>query len=316
MPIRKIAFLDADTLGDDVRLDSLAALGDVTVYKATRPMELLERVEDAQVVLTNKVALDAATLRRCRSLELVVVTASIADKVDLDEARRLGIAVRTVKGYATSSVAQFAVGLILTLACRIPYYRQFVTSGDYSRRKQFSHIGAGFVELAHKRVGIVGLGAVGVRVAEVVTALGAEVVYFSTTGRNHNPRFEEVSLPVLLATSDVVSVHAPRTAATTNLIDRAALSSMKRSAFLVNVGRGGVVNESDLASALKEGHIAGAALDVFALEPLASDSPLLTLPESADIVLTPHCAWGGDAAQADLVQRAHDAIVDHFREKP
>lgn len=316
MPVRTIAFLDADTLGGDVRLDPLATLGDLTVHGATAPAEIRERVAGAHVVLTNKVALDAATLRSCPSLELVVVTASIADKIDLDEARRLGIAVRTARGYATSSVAQFTVGLILTLACRIPYYTRVVGSGEYTRRNQFSHVGAGFVELAGKRVGIVGLGAIGTRIAEIVTALGAEVVYYSTSGRDRDPRFERVSLPVLLATSDVVSLHVPRTAATTNLVDHAALSTMKRTAFLVNVGRGGVVDERDLAAALADGVIAGAALDVFADEPLPPGSPLLALPDPTGLVLTPHCAWGGDGAQAELVRIAYDAVVDHFRGRP
>lgn len=315
MTTSTLVFLDAGTLGNDVKLDPLARLGNLIVHRATSEDQVADRVRDARVVLTNKVPLDATSLRTGHSLELVVVTASVADNVDLDEASRQGIEVHTIQGYATNSVAQFTVGLMLTLACRLRFYSDYVSSGQYSNQDHFSHVGAGFMELAGKRVGIVGLGSIGVRVAEVVQALGASVVYFSTTGRNANPRFERVSLPTLLTTSDLVSIHAPRTAATANLIDLKALALMKQSAFLLNVGRGGIVNERDLVNALSGGMIAGAALDVFGSEPLEPSSPLLASPLPEGLILTPHCAWGGDGAQAELVRRAYDIIAEHLKER-
>ncbi|WP_328451987.1 NAD(P)-dependent oxidoreductase [Amycolatopsis sp. NBC_00438] len=315
MTANNIVFLDAGTLSERANLNPLARLGSLTVHQSTSRAEILDRVKDARVVLTNKVPLDAVTLNATEELELVVVTASVADRIDLDEASRKGIVVRTIQGYATNSVAQFTLGLMLNLTCRLPYYSDFVAAGLYSAQDCFSHIGAGFTEIAGKRVGIIGLGSIGVRVAELAQAFGAEVVYFSTTGRNENSRFKRATLQSLLTTSDFVTIHAPRTAYTENLIDGKALILMKRSAFLINMGRGGIVNEHALMAAVSGGVIAGAALDVFESEPLDSRSSLLAQPLPANLILTPHCAWGGDGAQAELVHAVFRIISEHKRKR-
>jgi len=306
-----ITVLDAGTLGDGVDLAQLAQLGRLTVHPATSHEQIAGRIRDAHVVLTNKVPLDAASLGESNSLELIVVMASIADKLDLEAAARQGVEVRTVQGYATESVAQFTIALMLSLACRLGSYTDVVSSGQYSEQLHFSHVGAGFTELAGKQVGIIGLGRIGSRVADVVRALGADVAYFST--RQREAPGTRMSLRTLLMTSDVVSIHAPRTAATENLIDMSALRLMKEGAFLLNVGRGGIVNEHDLVDALSSGVIAGAALDVYDVEPLAADSPLLASPRPRNLILTPHSAWGGDGAQAALVDRANGIVAEHVQ---
>lgn len=245
-------------------------------------------------------------------MNLIVVTASIADKINVDEARRRSITVRTIQGYATESVAQFTICLMLHLACRLRYFACHVESGAYSKQLHFAHVGDGFSSLGGKRVGIIGLGSIGRRVAELSQALGAHIAYFSPTGRNHSTRFDRVAFPELLATSDIVSIHAPWSAITDNLIDIRALRRMKRHALLINTGRGGIVNEPDLAQALSQDLIGGAALDVFEKEPLPMGSPLLDSTLRNKLLLTPHCAWGGDDAQARLGAMVHEIVSGHM----
>jgi lactate dehydrogenase-like 2-hydroxyacid dehydrogenase len=306
-----IVVLDAGTLGRKANLGSLRTLGDLTIHETTAAAQLTERIKAAQVVITNKVPLNADALRSAPVLSLIVVTASIPDKIDVDEARRRNITVRTIQGYARESVAQFTIGLILQLTCRLRYFADYVESGAYSRNPHFAHVGDGFPGLTGKQVGIIGLGSIGRRVADLSKALGAGIVYFSPTGRNNSTSFARLELKELLSTSDVVSIHAPRSEITDNLIDRQALRRMKRHAILVNTGRGGIVNEPDLARALSQNLIGGAALDVFKEEPLPLDSPLLDPALRDRLLLTPHCAWGEDDAQARVGAMVHEIVSRH-----
>ena len=314
MASTSIVILDAGTLGRKANLGSLRSLGDLTIYGTTAPSQLRERIKTAHVVVTNKVSLCAGDIHSAQSLSLIVVTASIADKVDVDEAKRRNITVHTIQGYATESVAQFTICLMLHLACRLRYFTRYVESSAYSKQPHFAHVGDGFSSLGGKRVGIIGLGAIGLRVAELSQAFGAHIAYFSPTSRNNSTSFDRVSFPELLSHSDIVSIHAPRSATTDNLIDIRALRRMKHHALLINTGRGGIINESDLAQALSQGLIGGAALDVFEKEPLPLDSPLLDSALRNKLLLTPHCAWGGDDAQARLGTMVHDIVSGHMRD--
>jgi lactate dehydrogenase-like 2-hydroxyacid dehydrogenase len=312
MESTSIVILDAGTFGQKTNLGSLRTLGDLTIYETTAPSQLAERIKAAHVVVTNKVPLYADDIHSAQSLSLIVVTASVADKIDLDEAKRRNITVRTIQGYATESVAQFTICLMLHLACRLRYFACHVESGGYSKQLHFAHVGDGFSSIGGKRVGIIGLGSIGRRVAELSQALGAHIAYFSPTGRNNSTRFDRVAFPELLSTPDVVSIHAPWSATTDNLIDIRALRRMKRHALLINTGRGGIVNEPDLARALSQDLIGGAALDVFEEEPLPLESPLLDSTLRNKLLLTPHCAWGGDDAQARLGAMVHEIVSGHM----
>lgn len=306
----KIVFLDCGTLGTPADTSILAQLGHLELYESTNPWEVSERIQDAQVVITNKVQLSRKVLLNSTSLKLIVVTASVADIVDLTTAQQKGIEVRPIPDYATNSVAQFAVSLILTLVCRLDFYRDYVTSGQYSAQPFFAHIGDGFGGLTHRRVGIIGMGRIGRRVAAMVTALGAEVVYYSSTHQDRDTSFARVSLDEMLITCDVISIHSPLTEVTANLIDRRALELMKSTAVVVNTGRGGVIDESALAEALRKHSIAGAALDVFEREPLDLGNPLMSMINSGKLILTPHCAWGSQDAQSRLMEATFQIISE------
>jgi lactate dehydrogenase-like 2-hydroxyacid dehydrogenase len=308
-----IVFLDSGTLGSNAPIERLHGLGDVTLYQSTLHEDVLERIRNARIIITNKVPITAEHIARSPVLELIVVTASVADIVDKNAADQRGVLVRTIGGYSTDSVAQLTFCVILHLLSRYEYYSEYVASGEYSHQPYFAHVGPGFAELRGKQLGVIGLGRIGTRVAEIGAAFGAEIVYFSTTGKNFSQRFERVTLPKLLQTSDVVTIHAPRTQQTTKLIGHREFREMKQSAILVNTGRGGVVDEAALTLALTNEWIAGAALDVFEIEPLPADSSLLGLARAGKVVLTPHCAWGSDAAQTRLVTRVEQIISNFLR---
>jgi lactate dehydrogenase-like 2-hydroxyacid dehydrogenase len=311
----KIVFLDSGTLGSAGDVAIFGELGELEVYEFTYPREVEARIRDANVVITNKVTVDHGAILSARSLELIVVTASVVDGIDLAAARSRGVQVLPIPGYATESVAQMTWCLILSLLCRIRHFAAYVESGNYSSQRYFSHLGDGFTQVWGRRVGIIGLGRIGERVAEIGQVMGADVVYHSTTGANANSRYQRVDLTELLKTSHIVSIHAPLNADTTNLLDGRELALMRRDAILVNTARGGIVNEDDLASALAVGTIRAAALDVFEREPLAADSPLMSLAGTENLLLTPHCAWGGDIAQTDLMSSTYRTIAEYIRQR-
>ena len=229
--------------------------------------------------------------------------------VDLPSAETKGIIVRNVAGYSTESVVQHTMALLLSLCNRIEYYSSYVRSGKYSESHIFTHYGPAFNELSGKTIGIIGLGAIGRRVAGAASSLGMNVIYHSTTGKNLNAGYESVSLKTLLNRSDVVSIHCPLNENTKGLIDSNHLGMMKRSALLVNTGRGGVVNERDLAWALDNEIIAGAALDVMEKEPPVKDNPLFGLKFPERLIITPHIAWATIEARSRLVK----GIIDNIR---
>jgi len=312
----RLHLLDAMTLGDDVPLDPLEALGSLTVHELTAPGELAARVADADVVVTNKVVLTRRTLEEAHDLRLVALTATGTNNVDLDACRELGIAVANVSGYSTGSVAQHTLALALQLVGRMPYYQRYVSDGAYGESPIFTHFGPRWHELANSRWGIVGMGAIGRRVAELATAFGARVVYHSTSGHSSHPVHEHLPLDELLSTSDVVTIHCPLNAATRALIGERELDLMKPEAVLVNVARGGIVVEDALARAIRAERIAGAATDVFAEEPLSVDSPLYAVLGSERFIATPHSAWLSVEARTRLVHEVAKNIAAFLRGEP
>ena len=296
----KIVFLDRASVGD-TSLKALEELGELVCYDLTAPDERTERIADAEIIITNKVRIDRPEMESAPYLKMICIAATGMNNVDLQAAEERGIAVKNVAGYSTESVVQSTFAHLLNLASKLPYFDERVKSGAYSRSGLFTDMGRSFRELSGKRMGIIGLGTIGRRVATVAEAFGMEVVYYATSGKAHDDHFRAVSLDELLTTSDVVSIHAPLNERTAGLISQEELRRMKYTALLLNAGRGGIINETDLAEALNEGWIAGAGLDVYQTEPLPADSPLLTVKDPEKLSLTPHTAWASAEARARLI---------------
>jgi lactate dehydrogenase-like 2-hydroxyacid dehydrogenase len=304
----KLVFLDVKTLGDVPNLNLFDAFGAVTYYQNTAPHQVAERIRDAAIVITNKVVVDKPAMAAARSLKLICVAATGINNVDVAYAAEAGIQVKNVEGYSTHSVAQFTFALLLHLLHNISYYDNYVKQGGYAQNDIFTHLGSSFHELQGKRYGIIGLGNIGRQVASIAGAFGAEVVYFSASGRNTQQPYQQLGLPELLATSDVVSIHAPLTEQTRHLITLGELQQMKKSALLLNVGRGGIIREADLAQALDADLLAGAGLDVFDQEPIRADNPLLGIRNKHKLVLTPHIAWSSLEARTLLLEKVGQNI--------
>ncbi|PWN06293.1 D-2-hydroxyacid dehydrogenase [Rhodohalobacter mucosus] len=306
----KIVFLDASTVGDVPNLDSLKEMGDVTLYPVTRPDETEERIRDAEVIITNKVVLDRKLMSGAANLKLICVAATGMNNIDREAAEELGIPVKNVAGYASNSVAQSTFAMVLHLMQGISYYDRYIKSGEYSKSPIFTHLGRPFHEIAGKQFGIIGLGSIGRRVASIAEAFGANVVYYSTTGKNTDQPYALLGLTELLKSSDFVSVHAPLNEQTENLIGYKEMKQMKSSALLINTGRGGIVNEEDLVRAIDEKLIAGAALDVFEKEPLPSDHPLLRVQNPERLLMTPHMTWSSVEARTELIEGVKSNIEE------
>lgn len=303
----KIVFLDAISMGD-VSLEEIASLGEFTSYPSSTAQQARERVKDADVVLLNKVVVDQTFLDAAPRLKLVCEAGTGINNIDVELCKKRGVVVRNVAGYSTDSVAQTAWMHILNLAGHAFHYQEFVSSGQYSKNPVHVDYRHPFVELAGKTLGIVGMGAIGQKVAAIARAFGMEVIYFSTSGTGHCKDYPCVSLDELLERSDVISIHAPYNERTAGLLGYEQLRKMKPTAYLVNTGRGGIAVEEDLARALDEGLIAGAALDVYVKEPLPAESPLMHLVHPERLLFTPHIAWYSREARARLAHEMAENI--------
>ncbi|MEE1249465.1 MAG: D-2-hydroxyacid dehydrogenase [Lachnospiraceae bacterium] len=306
----KIVFLDAISLGRDLDLSGFDALGEVVKYDYTTKEETAERVRDADVIVVNKVEMCEETLKDAANLKLICVTATGTNNLDKDYLDKRGIAWRNVAGYSTESVAQHTFALLFYLLEHLPYYDDYVKSGKYIGDKSFTHFSNVFHELHGMTWGIIGLGAIGRRVADLAKLFGCHVIYYSASGRKPQEGYEQVDFTTLLKTSDIVSIHAPLTDATMGLMDKEAFAKMKKSAILLNVGRGPIIVEEDLKEALNNGEIAAAGLDVLSVEPMAKDNPLLEVKEKDRLVITPHIAWASVEARTHLM----DIILGQIKE--
>ena len=304
----KIVFLDAATVGD-TSLAPIARLGELVCYDRSTPAEARERVGDCDVLIVNKVRVDSGLLDAAPALKLVCEAATGVNNIDVEACKKRGIPVRNVAGYSTDSVVQETFMHLLSLLGKAPYFDGAVKSGAYSRSGLFTDVSHPFIEITGKTLGIIGMGTIGQKVASVAAAFGMRVIYFSTSGTGHCKDYPCVDLDTLLAESDVVSIHAPLNARTQGLLKMAELRKMKPSAFLINMGRGGIVDEADLAAAVDEGVIAGAALDVFTVEPLPSDHPFLQVKHPERFRFTPHTAWASVEAREHLVAIIADNIA-------
>ena len=296
----KIVFLDAATMGD-VSFEPISRLGEFVAYDSSTPEEAIERVSDCDVMIINKVLVTSQLIDAAPSLKLICESATGVNNIDIEYAASRGIPVRNAVGYSSSSVAQATFMQILSLVGEGPYYDECVKSGRYSAMSMFTDPSVSWTELDGKTIGIIGMGNIGSRVARIAEAFGMTVCYYSTSGTGHCKEYPSLSLEELLKISDVVSIHAPLNERTNGLLGASELSLMKPTAILVNMGRGGIVDEKALADAVDGGVIAGAALDVFVKEPLPADNPLLQVRYPERLRLAPHAAWASVQARERLV---------------
>ncbi len=305
----KLVFLDKKTIGEDMDFSQFARLGEVVGYDFTAPKEAPERVADADIVIVNKVPINRQTIHNARNLKLVCVTATGTDNLDKDYLAERGIEWRNAAGYSTESVAQHTFAMLFYLLEHLRYYDDYVKKGDYINDVMFTHFVKTFPQLTGKTWGIIGLGAIGRRVAEIARLFGARIVYYSASGAPAQEGYRQVDLETLLQTSDIVSVHAPLNQYTDGLMNQKAFALMQPHALFLNLGRGQIVVEEALAEALNEGKIAAAGLDVLCREPMAADSPLLRVKEKDRLLITPHIGWASVEARTNLM----NIVAEHIR---
>jgi lactate dehydrogenase-like 2-hydroxyacid dehydrogenase len=309
----KIVFLDTVTVGKVDNLTEISSLGAYTGYEMTKPAQRIERIQGHNVVITNKVVIDRDVMDACPELTLVCVAATGMNNIDLASATKKGITVKNVAGYSTESVTQCTFSLLFYLLNASRYYDDYVKSGQYAASPVFTHLGREFWELNGKLFGIIGMGAIGRRVAQVASAFGARVAYHSTSGKNLDAAdYPHLPLEELLRAADVVSIHCPLNDQTRNLLDESRLRMMKPTSYLLNMGRGGIVDEAALAQIIDENRIAGAALDVLTAEPIAENSPLLKVRHKEKLYITPHIAWASIEARRRLITRTAENIRSHL----
>lgn len=307
--IVKIVILERNSVGPDISVDILSTLGEVEAYPNTTGEEdIAERTRDADIVVANKCRINEATLGKSDKVKLVCEFATGYDNCDLEYLRSRNIPVCNVVGYSTDMVAQHTFTLALAVSQNLSYYDDYVKSGRYSAQDRFSNFDIPFCELAGKTWGIVGMGHIGKKVASIAKAFGCNVIFTSVTGSSTVTEYERVSKDELLERSDFLSIHCPLSDITLNYIDRDALKKMKKTAYLINVARGRVVNNTDLYEALEAGEIAGAGLDVLEDEPLRLTNPLSRIKDSGKLIITPHLAWGSVEARTRCVMGVYDNI--------
>jgi len=306
--MKQIIILDAKTLGEDLDLTPLNHFGEVTTYQTTTPEETLDRIKTAEIIITNKVVITAQMMEEAPQLKLICIAATGMNNVDLDAAKTMGIEVKNVAGYSTQSVVQHTFSMALYLIEKMAYYDNIVKSGSWSRSELFTDASRPFFEIAEKRWGIIGLGSIGKEVARVATAFGAKVCYHSTSGENYGQKYLHVTLEEMMKECDIISIHCPLNDKTHNLINASNLGLLKKGAVLLNLGRGSIINEADLAVGLDKQEIY-AGLDVLTPEPIAQDNPLMHVENQDRLLITPHIAWTSIEARRKLLE----GIVENIK---
>lgn len=298
----KIVFLDAKSIGEDIDLSGFDALGEVVKYDFTTDEEVPKRAADADIIIVNKVNINEKTIGGAEHVKMVCVTATGTNNLDKEYLESRKIIWHNVAGYSTESVTQHTFAMAFYLLEKLRYYDDYVKDEKYIDDTIFTHFTNRFFELSGKTWGIIGLGNIGRRVARIAKSFGCRVIYYSTSGKNHNKEYEEVDFDTLLAESDILSVHAPLDENTQNLMDKDAFEKMKNTAIFLNLGRGPIVVEADLADALEQGRIAAAGLDVLCIEPMSPDNPLRRIKDSDKLLITPHIGWASVEARTRLMQ--------------
>lgn len=312
----KIIILDGHTLNPgDISWNEIKQLGQLTVYDRTPEELIIERIGDAEIVLTNKTPLSAKTLERCPSVKFIGVLATGYNVVDVQAARQRNIIVSNVPSYSTMSVAQLSTALLLELCHHVGEHNSDVRSGGWANSIDFCYWHSPLIELMGKKLGLIGYGQIGSAFAKVALALGMEILVYTPSQKKsiEQPHVRVVSLDELLAESDVISLHCPLTEKNTGMVNRSNIAKMKNGVMLINTSRGGLIVEQDLADALNSGKVAGAGLDVLSVEPPSKDNPLLS---ARNCIITPHIAWAPKEARLRLMDITIENIKHYLAGKP
>ena len=309
----KIVFLDVKTIGEDIDYSGFDLLGEVVKYGFSAPDEIPERIMDADVVVLNKPQINEATVGKAPNLKLVCVTGTGTNNLDKDFLARRGIEWRNVANYSTESVAQHTFAMLFFLLEKLSFYDAYVKDERYVNDTLFTHFSEHWNQISGKTWGIIGLGNIGRRVADIAKAFGSNVIYYSTSAKNDQEGYTRVDLDTLLRESDIVSVHAPLNSDTEGLMNKEAFAKMKSSAIFLNVGRGAIVVEQDIADALESGQIAAAGLDVLCKEPMSPDNPLIKIKDSTKLIITPHIAWASVESRTNLMGIIQEQIKEFFK---
>ncbi len=296
----KIVLLDALTLGDS-DLSVFTKLGEFRSYQTTSAAQRLAHIADNEVIITNKVVIDRAVIEANPQLKMICIAATGMNNVDLSAAEEAGIVVKNVSGYSTESVAQSTIAMLLQLVQQSRYYDHYTQSKAWCESPIFTHIDVPFSEIKGKRWGIIGYGAIGQRVAEIAQVFGCELCYYSTSGKNTEQAIAQLDLATLLSTCDIISIHAPLNAQTENLIDDKALQQLKKGAVILNLGRGGIIDERAMAKALDRYDIYHGT-DVLAVEPMQAEHPYFSVKAQNRLLITPHTAWASSQARETLLK--------------
>lgn len=297
----KIVVLERNSVGIDVSVEELKKLGDTTIYSNTTAADVKEKVKEAEIIVANKAPLNEDTLKDAANVKLICEFATGYDNVDLTYCKKRGIKVANVVNYSTDAVAQHTFALCFYVLEKLRHYDEYVKSGAYGAQDRFSNFDIPFTEISGKTWGIIGMGNIGKKVASIAEAFGCKVIFYSASGNSACTEYERVDFNTLLSESDFLSIHCPLSEKTRNLINLEALKKMKKSAVLINVARGPVVNDEDLYTALMEEYIAGAGLDVLGEEPIKESNPLSKIMDSDKLIITPHLAWASIEARTRCV---------------
>lgn len=297
-----IVILDASTLGIDLDLTPFNRFGDVTIYQSTSKEEVISHGYDAEIIILNKIVLGEEEFNKLPNLKLICLTATGYNNIDSIRALDFGVITCNVAGYSTESVAQHTFSMLLSQMQHINYYDNYIKKGDYSNSPTFTHIEKSWNEIKGKNWGIIGMGNIGRRVASIAKAFGANIFYSSTSGSKREEDYPELPMAELISTSDIISIHAPLNSKTKNLISFKEFENVKKSLIILNLGRGGIINEEALAYAIDNDQIKAACIDVLTQEPVNQDNPLVTLKKRDKILITPHIAWASIEARNKVVE--------------
>ncbi len=306
----KIVLLDGSTLGEDI---DLSALGEIVYYATTSKEERLERVKDADIVITNKVVIDRDIMKDS-NIKLICVAATGMNNIDLEYAKERGIEIKNVAGYSTTSVVQTTFSMALYLIGKMRYYDDFTKGNGWVESDIFTNLDKPYFDIAGKTWGIIGLGSIGKEVAKVAKAFGANIIYYSTSGVNRDSDFQRTSLENLLQTSDIISIHAPLNESTKDLLNETNLKLLRPKAVILNLGRGGIINEKALASYIDKSEIS-VGLDVLEKEPMSQNSPFREVEGRDRLIITPHIAWASYDSRVKLVDGICKNIENFLGEK-
>lgn len=309
----KIVILERKSVGMDVDVSQFGNFGELVTYDITEKNQVAERVKDADIIIANKAPINEETIGGAPNVKLVCEFATGFDNVDIAYCKSRGIKVTNATNYSTETVAQHTFALAFYILEKLNHYDNYVKSGEYAKSDSFTNFDKIFTEIYGKTWGIVGMGNIGRKVASVATAFGCRVIFYSASGKSTCTDYEQVDFDTLLKESDILSLHCPLTDRTRNLIDLEAMKKMKKSAVLINVARGPVVNNGDLYTALMEEEIAGVGLDVVEKEPIAVDNPLNKIKDSGKLIITPHIGWASVEARTRCVEEAYKNVEAFLR---